>query len=135
MSAVENETLLRKGLAAIDEKINKLNDEKIKLFFDAIGLNKRKDIPKDYLQWETILIVVPNRQISHELKSYKYSISRITFATNIYAKEIHIFDFNDWKKAFGNKTHLQVKNALKDSFGGVQKIQEEYIKTLPKITK
>jgi hypothetical protein len=131
MSTIENEAVLRKGLSAIDNKINKLNDEKIKLLFDAMGLDKRKDIPKDYLQWETILIIVPNRQVSHELNSYKYSISRITFATNIYAKEIHIFDFNDWKKAFGNKTHLQVKNALKDSFGGVQKTQEEYTKTLP----
>lgn len=132
MTTIENEALLRKGVSAIDKKIDKLNDEKIKLFFDAIGLNKRSDIPKDYLQWETILIVVPNRQVSHELKSYKYSISRITFVTNIYAKEIHIFDFEDWKKAFGNKPHLQVKNALKDSFGGVQKTQEEYTKSLPK---
>ncbi|MBF7091576.1 hypothetical protein IUY40_08490 [Flavobacterium sp. ALJ2] len=132
MSTIENEALLRKELSAIDNKLNKLNDEKIKLFFDAIGLNKRKDIPKDYLQWETILIIVPNRQVSHELKSYKYSISRITFTTNIYAKEIHIYDLNDWKKAFSNKTHLQIKSALKDSFGGVQKVQEEYTKSLPK---
>ncbi|KFF07732.1 hypothetical protein [Flavobacterium hydatis] len=132
MSTIENETLLRRELSVIDKKLNKLNDEKIKLFFNAIGLNARQDIPKDYLQWETILIVVPNRQVSHELKPYKYSISRITFVTNVYAKEIHIYDFNDWKKAFGNKTHLQIKNALKDSFGGVQKVQEEYIKTIPK---
>ncbi|MCV9927080.1 hypothetical protein OIU83_05430 [Flavobacterium sp. LS1R49] len=132
MSTIENETLLRKELAVIDTKINKLNDEKIKLFFNAIGLTSREDVPKDYLQWETILIIVPNRQVSHELKSYKYSISRITFATNIYAKEIHIYDLNDWKKAFGNKTHLQIKSALKNSFGGVQKVQEEYIKTSQK---
>jgi hypothetical protein len=132
MSAIENETLLSKELSVIDKKLNKLNDEKIKLLFNALGLTSREDIPKNYLDWETILIIVPNRQVSHELKSYKYSISRITFATNIYAKEIHIYDLNDWKKAFGNKTHLQIKNALKDSFGGVQKTQEEYIKTIPK---
>lgn len=132
MSAIENETLLSKELSVIDKKLNKLNDEKIKLLFNALGLTSREDIPKNYLDWETILIIVPNRQVSHELKSYKYSISRITFATNIYAREIHIYDLNDWKKAFGNKTHLQIKNALKDSFGGVQKTQEEYIKTIPK---
>ncbi|MEA9415313.1 hypothetical protein [Flavobacterium sp. PL02] len=132
MSAIENETLLSKELSVIDKKLNKLNDEKIKLLFNALGLTSREDIPKDYLEWETILIIVPNRQVSHELKSYKYSISRITFATNVYAKEIHIYDLNDWKKAFSNKTHLQIKNALKESFGGVQRTQEEYIKTIPK---
>jgi hypothetical protein len=132
MSAIENESFLSKELSVIDKKINKLNDEKIKLLFHAIGLTNRKDVPKDYLQWETILIVVPDRQVSHELKPYKYTISRITFVTNVYAKEIHIYDLNDWKKAFGNKTHLQIKSALKNSFGGVQKIQEEYTKTIPK---
>jgi len=115
-------------LANIDTEINRLNDQKINLFFESIGLTSREDIPKDYLDWETILVVVPNRQVLHELKQYKYSIARIAFATNVNAKQIHIYDFKDWKNAFRNKTQLQIRNLLKTTFGGVKKLQEDYNK-------
>jgi len=130
MNSLKNMAELQNKLSAIDSKINQLNDQKITAFFDALGLTSRNDVPKDYLNWETILIIVPNRTVSNELKQYKFLISRITFATNINAKEIHIFNFAEWKTAFRNKTQLQIRIALKNSFGGVRKLPEEYNKNL-----
>jgi len=131
---MNNKTDLDQKLSAIDTEISALNDQKINIFLEAIGLNERADISKDYLQWETILIVVPSREIANELKHYKYSIDRIAFATNSSAKQIHLYDNKEWKSAFQNKTQLQIRNMLKTSFGGVKKIPEDYIKTeSPKI--
>lgn len=124
-----NKADLDRKLTHIDTEINRLNDQKINLLFESLGLNNRADISKDYLQWETILIVVPSRQVSHELKQYKHSIARIAFATNTNAKQIHIYDLKDWKNAFRNKTQLQIRNLLKTTFGGVRKLQEDNNKT------
>lgn len=132
MPVMTNKAELDQKLLAIDKQISNLNDEKIKAFLDAIGLIGREDVPKNYLQWENILIVVPSRQIANELKHYKYSIDRIAFATNSSAKQIHIYDSNEWKNAFRNKTQLQVRNLLKTTFGGVKKIPEDYKKENPK---
>lgn len=126
MNTIKNEAVLQTELAAIDLEIKKLNDQKITLFIEAIGLSELA--PKDYLKWETILIVVPDRHISHELKQYKFAISRIALATNINAKQLHIYDLEEWQKAFRNKTQLQIRRLLKTSFGGVQKLPEEYKK-------
>ena len=112
---------LQTALSNIEEKMNRLNDEKIVAFFVFLGLDKRDDIPQDYLQWETILIVVPNRHISNEIKKYKYAISRISFVTNPYAQQIHIFDFNQWENSIRNKTQFQKRELLKTNFGGVKK--------------
>ncbi len=124
-----NKSDLNSKLMNIDIEINRLNDQKINLFFDSLGLNNRDDIPKDFLKWETILIVVPSRQIAHELKQYKHVIARIAFATNTNAKQIHIYDLTDWKNAFRNKTQLQIRNLLKTTFGGVRKLPEDYTKS------
>ena len=124
-----NKADLNDKLTNIDLEINRLNDQKINLLFETLGLTNRNDIPKNFLKWETILIVVPSRQISHELKQYKYSIARIAFATNVNAKQIHIYDLKDWKNAFRNKTQLQIRNLLKTTFGGVSKLPEDYIKS------
>lgn len=128
MNAFANETALKKELAALDQKIKQLNDTKIVAFVEALGLHKRKDIPKNYLVWETILIVIPDKKISQQLRQYKYDISRITFLTNVNAKQIHLYDFSEWKAATRNKTQLQIRNLLKESFGGIPKEQKEYIK-------
>jgi len=120
-----NKADLNRKLDNIDAEINGLNNQKINLLFESLGLTKRQDVPKDYLNWETILIVVPSRQISHELKQYKFSIDRIAFATNTNAKQIHLYDLKDWKNAFRNKTQLQIRNLLKTSFGGVRKQPEK----------
>ncbi|WP_394774253.1 hypothetical protein [Flavobacterium sp.] len=104
----------------VDQKIDKLNDQKIIAFFEALGLTEREDVPKNFLEWETILIVVPDRHISHELKYYKYSIARLSFVTNSNAQEIHIFDFNEWKNVTRNKTQFQIREMLKTTFGGVR---------------
>ena len=120
-----NKADLNRKLENIDAEINGLNNQKINLLFESLGLTKRQDVPKDYLNWETILIVVPSRQISHELKQYKFSIDRIAFATNTNAKQIHLYDLKDWKNAFRNKTQLQIRNLLKTSFGGVRKQPEK----------
>lgn len=120
MSVIKDENKLISTIKRIDQKIDKLNDQKIIAFFEALGLTEREDIPKNFLEWETILIVVPDRHISHELKYYKYSIARLSFVTNPNAQEIHIFDFNEWKKITQNKTQFQVREMLKTSFGGAR---------------
>jgi len=120
MSVIEDENKLISTIKRIDQKIDKLNDQKIIAFFEALGLTEREDVPKNFLEWETILIVVPDRHISHELKYYKYSIARLSFVTNPNAQEIHIFDFNEWKKITQNKTQFQIREMLKTSFGGVR---------------
>ncbi|RKR05869.1 hypothetical protein C8C83_5220 [Flavobacterium sp. 90] len=121
MSVIKDEDKLLSTIKRIDQKIDKINDQKINAFFESLGLTEREDVPKDYLSWETILIVVPDRHISHELKYYKFSISRLFFVTNPYADQIHIYDFNEWKNSTRNKTQLQIREILKTNFGGVKK--------------
>lgn len=125
MSTIINENRLQTTFKSLDHKINKLNDQKIVAFFESLGLLERTDVPKDYLNWENILIVVPNRHVSHELKYYKYTISRISFLTNPYADQIHIFDLKDWKNASQNKTQFQIREMMRTSFGGVKKVIKE----------
>ncbi|MEN2401199.1 hypothetical protein GKZ90_0015530 [Flavobacterium sp. MC2016-06] len=125
MSAIINENRLHTTFKNIDLKINKLNDQKITAFFESIGLLEREDIPKDFLNWENILIVVPDRHVSHELKYYKYAISRISFVTNPYSAQIHIYDLKEWKNATLNKTQFQIREMLKTRFGGVKKTPNE----------
>jgi hypothetical protein len=120
MSVIKDENLLHSTIKQIDKKIDKLNDQKIIAFFESLGLTQREDVPKDFLAWETILVVVPDRHISHELKPYKYSISRLSFVTNPNAQQIHIFDFNHWNSVTRNKTQFQIREMLKTSFGGVR---------------
>ncbi|WP_456312579.1 hypothetical protein [Pseudomonas shirazensis] len=120
MSVIKDEDTLLSTIKRIDEKIDKLNDQKIIAFFEHLGLTERADIPQDFLKWETILIVVPDRHISHELKFFKYSISRISFVTNPYAQKIHIYDFKEWNAITRNKTQFQIREMLKTSFGGVR---------------
>lgn len=120
MSVIKDENKLISTIKRVDQKIDKLNDQKIIAFFEALGLTEREDVPKNFLEWETILIVVPDRHISHQLKYYKYSISRISFVTNPNAQEIHIFDFKEWDNITRNKTQFQVRELLKNSFGGVR---------------
>ena len=120
MSVIKDEDTLLSTIKRIDEKIDKLNDQKIIAFFEHLGLTDRADIPQDFLKWETILIVVPDRHISHELKFFKYSISRISFVTNPYAQKIHIYDFKEWNAITRNKTQFQIREMLKTSFGGVR---------------
>ncbi|MBF4491343.1 hypothetical protein IRZ83_02185 [Flavobacterium sp. JLP] len=124
MTVIKDENSLLDAIKRIDEKIDKLNDQKIIAFFESLGLTEREDVPKDFLSWETILVVVPNRHISHELKYFKYSIARLSFVTNPNAQEIHIFDFNVWKAVTRNKTQFQIREMLKTSFGGVRNIIE-----------
>jgi hypothetical protein len=127
MQTIKNETILLGRLNNIDKKIDTLNTEKIKAFFKAIDLDT-DDLPENYTEWETILIVVPNRTAMNELKPYKYSIDRIAFAININAEKIHVFNLDDWKKAFRHKTQLQIRNLLKTSFGGVKRTNEHFTK-------
>ncbi|OMQ13198.1 hypothetical protein [[Flexibacter] sp. ATCC 35103] len=126
MSVIKDENTLLNTIKRIDQKIDKLNDQKIIAFFESLGLTEREDIPPaaDFLKWETILVVVPNRHISHELKYYKYSIARLSFVTNPNAKEIHIFDFKEWNNITRNKTQFQVRELLKNNFGGVRNHEE-----------
>ncbi|URC11717.1 hypothetical protein [Flavobacterium sp. B183] len=107
----------------IDKKINQLNDEKIIAFIESLDLDK-KNISKDYLNWEMILIVVPTRKILNELTQYKSSIYRISFVTNPNAEQIHIYDLNEWKNNTLHKSKFQIREFLKTNFGGVQKNTE-----------
>ncbi|MEZ0182068.1 hypothetical protein AB9T89_07465 [Flavobacterium oncorhynchi] len=121
MSVIKDEKKLLNAIKRIDEKIDKNNDQKILAFFESLGLTEREDVPKNFLDWDTILIVVPDRHISHELKYYKFSISRLFFVTNPYADQIHIYDFDEWKSVTRNKTQFQIREMMKTSFGGVKK--------------
>lgn len=125
MGVILNEVKLHTIMEEIDLGINKLNDQKIIAFFKFLGLKDREDIPKNFLDWENILVVVPNREMLNEIKKYKDSISRISFVTNTNAKQIHIYDMNDWKSAAQNKTSLQIRQFLKTNFGGVPKTSED----------
>jgi len=125
MGIIRDETNLHIILKKVDLDINRLNDQKIKAFIEFLGLKDREDIPKNFLDWENILVVVPNREILNEIKKYKDSISRITFITNTNAKQINIYDMNDWKSATQNKTALQIRQFLKTNFGGVPKTAED----------
>jgi hypothetical protein len=125
MSVIKDEKKLLSTIKRIDEKIDKNNDQKIVAFFESLGLTEREDVPKNFLDWDTILIVVPDRHISHELKYYKYSISRLFFVTNPYADQIHIYDFDQWKSVTRNKTQFQIREMMRTSFGGVKKNASE----------
>ncbi|MDR6762242.1 hypothetical protein J2Y38_002453 [Flavobacterium sp. 2755] len=125
MSVIKDEKKLLTTIKRIDEKIDKNNDQKILAFFESLGLTERDDVPQNFLDWDTILIVVPDRHISHELKYYKYSISRLFFVTNPYADQIHIYDFDQWKSVTRNKTQFQIRELMKTSFGGVKKTSNE----------
>ena len=126
MSVIKDENTLLNTIKRIDQKIDKLNDQKIIAFFESLGLTEREDIPPatNFLKWETILVVVPNRHISHELKYYKYSIARLSFFTNPNAKKIHLFDFKEWQNITRNKTQFQVRELLKNNFGGEKNHEE-----------
>ena len=122
MSVIKDQDTLLSTIKRIDKEIDQLNNQKIIAFFDHLGLTERDDVPKNFLDFETILIVVPNRHISHELKYFKYSIARLSFVTNPYAKEIHVYDFKQWDSVTRNKTQFQVRELLKTNFGGVRSI-------------
>ena len=122
MSVIKDQDTLLSTIKRIDKEIDQLNNQKIIAFFDHLGLTERDDVPKNFLDFETILIVVPNRHISHELKYFKYSIARLSFVTNPYAKEIHVYDFKEWDSVTRNKTQFQVRELLKTTFGGVRSI-------------
>ncbi|MBP4139570.1 hypothetical protein [Flavobacterium geliluteum] len=122
MDGITDENALQDLFKEIDKKIDKLNDEKIIAFFASLGLEEREDITKNYLNWENILIVVPDRHITNSIKKYKYSIARISFLTNPNAQQIHIYDMNEWKNSTRNKTQFQIREFLKTNFGGVKKI-------------
>ncbi|OXG07026.1 hypothetical protein BC749_107246 [Flavobacterium araucananum] len=124
MGVILNEAKLHSILEEIDLGINKLNDQKIIAFFKFLGFKDREDIPKNFLDWQTILVVLPDREMLNEIKKYKDSISRISFVTNTNAKQIHIYDMNDWKSAAQNKTALQIRQFLKTNFGGTEKISK-----------
>lgn len=125
MSTIINENRLHSTFKNIDNKIHKLNDQKITAFFESLGLLEREDVPKDFLNWENIIIVVPDRHVSQELKYYKYTIARISFVTNPYSNGIHIYDQKEWKKATQNKTQFQIREMLKTQFGGIKKTPNE----------
>ncbi|MDA6071550.1 hypothetical protein NJT12_18165 [Flavobacterium sp. AC] len=125
MGIIRDQANLQIILKKADLDIHRLNDQKIKAFFEFLGLKDREDIPKNFLDWENILVVVPNRGMLHEIMKYKDSISRISFVTNTNAKQIHIYDINDWKSATQNKTALQIRQFLKTNFGGVPKTSED----------
>ena len=125
MNTIQDEAKLHTFLKSVDSNIEKLNDKKIIAFFEFLGLKDREDIPKDFLDWENILVVLPNREMLNEIKKYKDSISRISFVTNANAKQIHIYDMNDWKSATQKKTALQIRQFLKTNFGGVSKTSED----------
>lgn len=125
MGIIRDDRNLHIILKKVDLDIHRLNDQKIKAFIEFLGLKDREDIPKNFLDWENILVVVPNREMLNEIKKYKDSISRISFVTNTNAKQIHIYDMNDWKIATQNKTSLQIRQFLKTNFGGVPKTSED----------
>ncbi|WP_431241454.1 hypothetical protein ACQ9BO_15335 [Flavobacterium sp. P21] len=119
--SIADKDRMQRVLMEIDKKINSLNNQKITALFDAMGLRDREDIPKDFLDWESILIVVPSRNILNEIKNFKNSISGISFVVNPHARQIHIYDFNEWKNSTRNKTQFQIREMMKTNFGGTQK--------------
>ncbi|WP_289057650.1 hypothetical protein [uncultured Flavobacterium sp.] len=132
--SIADKDRMQRVLVEIDKKINSLNNQKITALFDAMGLRDREDTPKDFLDWESILIVVPSRNILNEIKKFKDSISGISFVVNTHAKQIHIYDFNEWKNSTRNKTQFQIREMMKTNFGGTQKKSEDrdWVKLLNK---
>ncbi|MFC0776983.1 hypothetical protein [Flavobacterium sp. HJSW_4] len=120
MTPLKDQKEILSELARIDKAIYKLNSQKITAFFEFLGLHQRDDVPKDYLKWEEILIVVPDRHVSNAIKKYRYSIERISFLTNPNAEKIHIFDAKQYRALSQNKTQFQIRQMLRDTFGGVR---------------
>ncbi|NWL02823.1 hypothetical protein NYQ10_20860 [Flavobacterium johnsoniae] len=133
MNAIDKESL-QDALKSIDEKINRLNRQKITALFESLGLLERNDISKEYLNWENVLIVVPSRDIFNEIKKYKDLTSRLALVINTNADQIHIYDFALWDKSIRNKTKFQIRELLKSNFGGTEKIAEkrDWVKLLLK---
>jgi len=125
MGVIKDEAKLHTILKSVDLDIDKLNDQKIIAFFEFLGLIGREDVPKNFLDWETILVVVPNRNTLQQIKPYKTLISGITFITNTNAQQIHIYDFIEWQNKTKNKTQFQIRQFLKTNFGGVEKNNED----------
>ncbi|WP_428232784.1 hypothetical protein [Flavobacterium sp.] len=125
MNTIQDEAKLQTFLKSVDSNIEKLNDKKIIAFFEFLGLIDREDVPKNFLDWETILVVVPNRNTLQQIKHYKTLIYGITFITNTNAKKIHIYDFIDWQNKTKNKTQFQIRQFLKTNFGGVEKSNDD----------
>ncbi|KUJ59554.1 hypothetical protein AR687_22580 [Flavobacteriaceae bacterium CRH] len=123
MNVIDKE-VVNDTLKDIDEKIDQLNNQKIKVFLESLRLHQRNDISRDYLNWKNILIVVPGRGILEEVKKYKESISRISSVINSNSEQIYIYDFNDWKNSTRNKTQFLIRELLKNIFGGTPKIYE-----------
>ena len=121
MTVIKNENDFTETLKKIEQSISPLKSEKITAFLESLGLHEREDFSKDYLHWETILIVVPSRTVLNELKKYKVLISGISFAVNTNASQIHIYDFKVWENLTRNKTQFQIRELLKTNFGGVPK--------------
>lgn len=48
----------------------------------------------------------------------------ISFVTNPNVQQIHVYDFNDWKSSTKNKTQFQIREFLKNNFGGIEKTSE-----------
>ncbi|WJS93422.1 hypothetical protein NYQ10_15120 [Flavobacterium johnsoniae] len=124
MNAIDKESL-QDVLKSIDEKIDRLNRQKITALIESLGLLERNDISKEYLNWETVLIVVPSRSIFNEIKKYKDLISGVALAINPNAAQIHIYDFALWDKSTRNKTKFQIRELLKTNFGGTEKTAEK----------
>ncbi|WP_144214198.1 hypothetical protein [Flavobacterium anhuiense] len=124
MTVIKNENDFRETLKKIEQSISRLNSQKITAFLETLGLHEREDFSKDYLQWETILIVVPSRTVLNDLKKYKILISGISFAVNTNAAQIHIYDFKEWENMTRNKTQFQIRELLKTNFGGIPKKPE-----------
>lgn len=124
MNIIADENNFRQRLNEIDQRISRLNDQKITAFLESLGLHEREDFEKDYLQWEIILIMVPSRTVLNDLKKFKASISGIAFAVNTNAAHIHIYDFKVWENMTRNKTQFQIREMLKTNFGGAAKKPE-----------
>lgn len=121
MNILTDEKDFRQTLQKIDQKISRLNNQKITAFFESLGLHEREDFAKNYLKWEKILIVVPSRAVLHELKKYQVLISRISFVVNTNAAHINIYDLKEWENSTQHKTQFQIRELLKTNFGGVPK--------------
>lgn len=114
-------TELDNTLNRIDQEIRRLNDDKIVALVNVLKASFEIAVPSDYLKWEVILIIVPNRKILEALKQYKYRIPRIAVTLNPYANDISVVDQRDWKNASRTRTKLEFKHYLRTNFGGEAK--------------
>ncbi len=66
-------------LEALNSKIQQLNNEKIQLLLEVVGIEPDKDTLQQLLRWGLILVTVPDRGLTISLNKYCTYVPNLKF--------------------------------------------------------